>query len=209
MNLNKISLEDYLEDLASSKPAPGGGSVVCLNGAQACSLISMVANLSIGKKSYKKFDEENKNIIEKSKSLSNLFIEIMNEDIENFKIASKAYSLPSNTDEEKIQKKISIEKSSILANKAPIKALRTISDCVPLLNRIIQTGTKLAISDIGISSSLLDSCITGCLLNIKINLKFIENKEYINNTCDLIRKAQEDQDELKSISQKVFSIIEQ
>lgn len=45
-------ITDFLNDLKSEAPAPGGGAVAALTGAQGAALIMMVANLTIGKKKY-------------------------------------------------------------------------------------------------------------------------------------------------------------
>jgi formiminotetrahydrofolate cyclodeaminase len=42
-------LQDYLDELASAQPTPGGGSAAALSGAMGASLASMVARLTIGK----------------------------------------------------------------------------------------------------------------------------------------------------------------
>ena len=52
MLLSAMSLNDFSLELASSSPAPGGGSASAVAGALAASLSSMVANLTIGKKGY-------------------------------------------------------------------------------------------------------------------------------------------------------------
>ena len=52
MSMSLMSLEQFSAELASSSPAPGGGSASALTGAIAASLSSMVANLTVGKKGY-------------------------------------------------------------------------------------------------------------------------------------------------------------
>ena len=48
MELHNASVLEFIRDLGSSAPAPGGGSVAAMNGAMAVALIEMVANLTIG-----------------------------------------------------------------------------------------------------------------------------------------------------------------
>ena len=50
------TVQEFLDDLVSKTPAPGGGSVAALMGATAASLVSMVCNLTIGKKKYAKIE---------------------------------------------------------------------------------------------------------------------------------------------------------
>jgi formiminotetrahydrofolate cyclodeaminase len=46
----KKSIENFSNELSSSSATPGGGSVAALMGSMAAALVSMVANLTIGKK---------------------------------------------------------------------------------------------------------------------------------------------------------------
>ena len=43
-------LQQFLDELASSAPTPGGGGAAAVIGATGAALLSMVANLTIGKK---------------------------------------------------------------------------------------------------------------------------------------------------------------
>lgn len=46
----KKSVEGFLEELSSSSATPGGGSAAALMGSMGAALVSMVANLTTGKK---------------------------------------------------------------------------------------------------------------------------------------------------------------
>ena len=52
MALTDKPVTTFLDELASNAPAPGGGSVAALSGALGAALISMVCNLTVGKKKY-------------------------------------------------------------------------------------------------------------------------------------------------------------
>ncbi len=43
-------VNNFLNELASSSPTPGGGSVAALAGALGAALLSMVGNLTLGKR---------------------------------------------------------------------------------------------------------------------------------------------------------------
>jgi len=60
------SLNKYLEDLSAKLPAPGGGSAAALNAALGASLICMVVNFTLGKPKYAKYENELKDILERS-----------------------------------------------------------------------------------------------------------------------------------------------
>ena len=47
----------WLDDLASSAPAPGGGAGAAMNAAVSACLVAMVCNLTIGKPRYAAYEE--------------------------------------------------------------------------------------------------------------------------------------------------------
>ena len=57
MKLIDLKVSQYLDVLKSDAPAPGGGSVSALAGAQAVGLFMMVADLTIGKEKYAEYQD--------------------------------------------------------------------------------------------------------------------------------------------------------
>ena len=51
-------MKEFLEALSSKEPTPGGGGASALVAAVSCSLCSMVANLTTGKKKYAQYQEK-------------------------------------------------------------------------------------------------------------------------------------------------------
>ena len=88
--LKNLMIKDFIEELGSSSPAPGGGSVSALSAALASALGSMVFNLTVGKKNYEELSEADKNKIQNSlnetKKGSDEFLKLMEEDTESLKI---------------------------------------------------------------------------------------------------------------------------
>ena len=62
-------VSQFLDELASNSPAPGGGSVAALAGTAGVALASMVCNLTIGKKKYAEVQEEMKAVLEQTELL--------------------------------------------------------------------------------------------------------------------------------------------
>ena len=51
-------MDEYLDELSSGAPVPGGGSVAALTTALGASLLVMVTNLTIGRKRYQSVEEQ-------------------------------------------------------------------------------------------------------------------------------------------------------
>lgn len=57
MKLVDLKVNEYLDVLKSDVPAPGGGSVSALAGAQGAGLFMMVADLTLGKEKYADYQD--------------------------------------------------------------------------------------------------------------------------------------------------------
>ena len=82
MKFKDYKVEEFLEDLSSTSPSPGGGSVAGLAAALAGSLNSMVYSLTINKKAFEKEDLEIKKLVLDFHEASNKFIKISTEAME-------------------------------------------------------------------------------------------------------------------------------
>src|SRR5690554_744127 len=101
MKLSELSCADFAKELSLKSPVPGGGGTAALTGALGTALSSMVSNYSMGKKTLVQYKEQHERIIQRGEFIRNKLIELIDKDAENFEPLSKAYGLPSNTDEEK------------------------------------------------------------------------------------------------------------
>lgn len=89
----KEMIKDFLDELSSSSPTPGGGGASGLVGAIGCALGLMVGNLTVGKKKYKDVEDEIREIIEKLEDLKKKLVTSVDDDAENFKPLAEAYRL--------------------------------------------------------------------------------------------------------------------
>ena len=76
------SVEGFLEELSSSSATPGGGSAAALMGSMGAALVSMVANLTTGKKKYAGVEKEVLSILEQSENLRKQLQEAVKKDVE-------------------------------------------------------------------------------------------------------------------------------
>ena len=95
---------DFLEQLSSSAPIPGGGGASAAVGAFASALGLMVTNLTVGKKKYADVEEEILEIREKLEQKKQDLVRMVDEDAEAFEPLAKAYRMPKETEEEKAEK---------------------------------------------------------------------------------------------------------
>ena len=85
---------EFLDALASSAPAPGGGSVAALSGAMGAALVSMVCNLTLGKKKYADVQDDITALVAQSEALRHELADLLEADVEAFTGVSHAYKMP-------------------------------------------------------------------------------------------------------------------
>ncbi|CEN91994.1 methenyltetrahydrofolate cyclohydrolase (5 [[Clostridium] sordellii] len=192
MRISEKTCEDFVDVLASKSAVPGGGGAAALTGAIGIALGSMVCNLTIGKKKYAEHEESVKSILEKARSLEKDLIGMIDEDAECFIPLSKAYGLPSSTDEEKKIKSETMENALKKACEVPIKIVKVCYESIKLHEDLVDKGSRLAISDIGVGVQCLRAAILSGQLNVLININSIKDEKYVNEVRNEINSLVEE-----------------
>lgn len=173
------SCTSWLADLASSKPAPGGGGAAALVGAVGVSLGAMVGSLTIGKKKYADVEEEMNALVERSKELSLKLQSMVKADAEAFLPLSDAYRMPSGTEEEKAAKDAAIQESLTGATEVPLNILILCAEALELIVEFQKKGSRLALSDAGCGAAMCKAAMESAKLNVYINLKLMKDEEKV------------------------------
>ena len=103
------SIQTFLTELASAAPTPGGGGAAAISGAMGAALVSMVCNLTIGKKKYVEVEAELKDVLARSEGLRAGLTGMIAQDVAAFDAVMGAYGLPKGTDEEKDARNTAIQ----------------------------------------------------------------------------------------------------
>ena len=167
------SINNYLQRLASKEPVPGGGSVSALCGALASALSSMVSNLTLNNKKYSLIHKKiafNQNKIEE-------IMGNMREFMDKDSFAYEKFSIALKMDKTNPKRKKEMVKASVYAAEIPLQMADKIIELLKPISFLAKNGNLNAISDIGIALELMIVALKGAILNIKINMKWIENKK--------------------------------
>lgn len=179
-----IKIIDFIEDLASSSPAPGGGAVAALSGGLSVALASMIYNLTIGKKIYNELEESIKLKLDKNlEECKTLYIEMLNyidKDKEAFLNLMACYKMPKETEEEKASKNKAMEECTLEAMNVPLNLAKLAIRFYDNIYFAVKYGNKNLVSDAKIAAIMLNACIESSIVNVEINLNFLKNKEIKN-----------------------------
>ncbi|MDK2846586.1 MAG: methenyltetrahydrofolate cyclohydrolase, partial [Synergistales bacterium] len=104
MKLSEMKIDEFVKELASDSPAPGGGSVAALSGSLGAALVSMVSALTVGKEKYRDNREVMEKTGEEARELQTRLLELMEEDTKAFNAYMAALKLPKETEEQKARR---------------------------------------------------------------------------------------------------------
>ena len=184
MKLINLSVIDFVNEVDSNSPAPGGGSVAALAGSLGSSLSRMVGHLTVGKKKFKALDEDTKEVFNNAllelETVKEELMLLIDKDTEAFNLIMSAFKLPKSNDEEKAIRKAAIEAATVIAIDVPLNVAVLCRKGMNLLETVKANGNKNCLSDLGVSMLLLHTGLIGAIMNVKINIPGLSNQEQID-----------------------------
>lgn len=176
MDVMSETCTSFLEELASKAPIPGGGGASALVGAIGVALGNMVGSLTVGKPKYAAVEAEVLELDRKAQALRQRLEGLVQADAEVFLPLSRAYGLPTGTEEEK-QKKAAVMASVLEdACAVPLDIMQAAGEALELHRDYAKMGSALAISDVGVGAVCCKAALQGAALNVFINTKAMADR---------------------------------
>lgn len=204
MLINK-TVKEFTNELSSKNPTPGGGSVAALFGATGVALTNMVIMLTVDKKGYEEYNDELKDILIKTKELESLLLFGIDEDKDAFNCVSAVFGMPKDTEKEKEDRKIEMQKALKIATVPPFKVMELSLHTLTITKNIIGKTNKNAASDLGVAALALSSATKAAWLNVLINISSIKDDEFKN---EFIKKGSTILKKVEKLSDSIYENIE-
>ncbi|NDV60483.1 cyclodeaminase/cyclohydrolase family protein [Bacteroides sp. 519] len=182
--LTDLTVKEFLDKVAGNDPVPGGGSVAALNGAIASALTAMVANLTIGKKNYEEHQEFMQRAIEAAREGIDLFVVNVDRDSEAYNKVFDCFKMPKTTDEEKAARSAAIQEATKFAATVPMEVARKAYYLMLLIKDVAHLGNQNAVTDACVAMMSARSAVLGALMNVRINLGSLKDKEFVAKMND-------------------------
>jgi formiminotetrahydrofolate cyclodeaminase len=167
MSIKSKKVDEFLEELADSKPTPGGGAAAALVGSMAASLVEMVAGLTVGRKGYEKVQEDVRRLRNRAIRNKKKLLDLADKDVAAFNGVVRAYKLRKD-----------LQPALRKATEVPLETAETAKQVLALAEEVVKKGNKHAISDAKSARYLARAAILSALENVKINLKTIEDPDF-------------------------------
>ncbi len=168
--LVSMTNREFVDELSTDSPAPGGGSVAALCGAQAAALVAMVANLTVGKKKYADVQARVKEIAVEAQELKDGLLRAMDDDTAAFNKVMEAFKLPRKTDEQKRERELAVAAATREATRIPLAVLERMPRVLELADEIARIGNAASLSDAGVAALAAMTAAEGAWYNVLINL---------------------------------------
>jgi formiminotetrahydrofolate cyclodeaminase len=200
----QASLQSFLDELASSAPTPGGGSAAAIMGAMGAALISMVCNVTLGKKGQEAVAADMVAVRDESEQLRARLTAMVAEDIAAFDGLMAAYRLPKASDAEKSQRAAAIQTNLRAATETPLACARACAEVVALSRRAGEKGFAGVVSDAGVGVLAANSALRSAALNVYINAPALKDRAYADAATAEIEKLLE---QCARESESVFALV--
>jgi formiminotetrahydrofolate cyclodeaminase len=182
------SVENFLDDLASGNPTPGGGSAAAIMGAMGAALVSMVCNVTIGKKGYEGVEGEMRAILHESEKVRRRLMAMVAEDMAAFDSLMAAYRLAKATEDDKAVRAAAIQAALRRATEVPLDCARVCSEVIALSRRASEHGYLNVISDGGVGVLAGFTGLRSAALNVYINAPALKDRAYAEEATAGLQK---------------------
>lgn len=170
MQLVDLTVKEFSEELASSSPAPGGGTIAAINGAFAAGLGKMVCALTLKKPKEPEAEAVLENAAGALDAARERLLALADEDTQAFRQVMAAYRLTKETEAQKAQRTEAIAQAMAEATRVPMEtAAQAVAVC-NVLARIAVYANDNVLSDCGMAIECARSAALGAFMNVAINL---------------------------------------
>jgi formiminotetrahydrofolate cyclodeaminase len=164
------TLDGFLAALASEAPAPGGGAAAAVQVCLGAALVSMVANLTIGKPRYAEHEDTMLAARAEAGRLRISSLELADADARAFTAVTDAYRLPKATDDEKAARSRAIQEALRGAAQVPLETAAAAVEVIGLCQRILPGANVNVLSDVGVAAASARAALESAAINVRVNL---------------------------------------
>ena len=179
MKLDQLSVREFITELSSGNPTPGGGSVAALCGALGAALSAMVANLTVEREKYEQTWKSMEEVKKTAGDLSARFLELMQEDSDTYQKVITAFELSKETEEQNASREAAIEEAMKQAAAVPLETLRASEKLIRVARDAMRGGNPNAITDAAAAVQLANTTAVVASYNVQINISRIKDQAFV------------------------------
>ena len=169
--------KQFIEELASAAPTPGGGAACAYVGVLATCLTSMVGNLTVGKERYRNVEEEARQKLVQLEGIRERLANLVRADEEAFAPLAAAYRMPRGTDEERALREAAVQEALYGASEVPLEVMETILEALGVAKFFAYNGNRSALYDIGAAATFARAAAHGVRMTVVANISSMKDEQ--------------------------------
>lgn len=173
------SVRQYLDQLASGDPTPGGGSAAGLTGAMGAALLCMSARFTVGREKYAAFEANAQRVLEEADLLRDKLQRLMEEDAAAYGAYRAAAAMPKDTEEQKAARKAAIQESTKSSAQVPMQIARHCYRLLELAGVLAGNCNPYLVSDVVVATHNALAGFRSAMINIRMNLGSLEDQGFV------------------------------
>jgi methenyltetrahydrofolate cyclohydrolase len=181
MQIKDLSLQTFLDQLASGSSTPGGGSAAGVMGAMGAALVGMVCQFTVGREKYAAVDAQMREVLDASEAARRSLTDAIAADVAVFDQVMAAYGLPKTSDDEKAARSAAIQLALRDATDVPLACARACAEVIRLSATAAEHGNNNVISDAGVAVMAAYAGLKSAALNVYINVGNIKDEAFASS----------------------------
>ncbi|OGO56828.1 MAG: hypothetical protein A2V85_13625 [Chloroflexi bacterium RBG_16_72_14] len=199
-----LTVAQFVQRLASGEPVPGGGAAAAIAGSLGAALVTMVANLSLGRSKYAAHAGLNARVSADAEALADRFLALADEDATAYAGYGAAMKLPRETEAEKAVRAAAIREAAHAATMAPMRTVEACLEVVRLAESLAGRSNANASSDLEVSSLMAVAACRSAAANVYINLPSLGDE---SRARDLFERTEELADEVERLADRTREVV--
>jgi formiminotetrahydrofolate cyclodeaminase len=170
VNLMQLTVEDFLRELASDSPAPGGGSAAALAGAAGGALCAMVARLTLGREKFRNAWPDMEGLLKEAEELVERLRALVDEDAEAYASVVAARRLPKDTEAERSARGAALGPAVLRSARVPLETLTILQRLAGCAGRAVERGNPSCLTDAGSAAQMIRAAAMAASYNVRVDL---------------------------------------
>ncbi len=182
------TLAEYLTQLASEWPTPGGGSAATVVGAAGAALVAMVARICSTNARYAAYKHLTNDLVARADELRQEFLRAKDRDEAAFDRVVAATAMPKETADEKQVRRHALERALTHAAAEPLFAAELALETLRLAARALEIPNKNLTSDVACAAEFAAASLAACAYNVRVNHKFMHDTNAVEAQAHVLAR---------------------
>jgi glutamate formiminotransferase / formiminotetrahydrofolate cyclodeaminase len=196
---------DFLDQLASAEPTPGGGSAAAYTAAAAAALVAMVGRVTLGKKKYADVETHMQEMVDKAEDLRTRLSQAVIDDAASFEGFLTTSRLPKETPAQQAERAAAMEAAILQAARVPHHTAEMCLKVIKLAHTAASLGNLNAISDALSAAHLASAALKSAAANVRINIHSLNDPSAVKSLLEDTTRIVHEAEELEGSILKIFS----